>query len=174
MIIIPVNPSPVTNSVSRTAGGNEKFWGILLVVVGLFWLLGNLGLPLWHHWWWGFSWGAMFPILLILVGVAFLFGGRNYISSPSTQPSPESADAQPSLARNEPTQQRVARLYRSRFDRKLAGVCGGLGNYFAVDPTIVRLLFMIAIIASFGVVLFLYVLMAIVIPQEPLVTTASP
>jgi phage shock protein C len=48
------------------------------------------------------------------------------------------------------------------------GVCGGIGTYFDVDPTLVRLLFIIAAFASFGFMFLLYLIMAIVVPHEPL------
>lgn len=58
------------------------------------------------------------------------------------------------------------RLYRSRNDRMIAGVCGGLGQYFGIDPTIVRLIFVLAVLAGFAGVLA-YLILAIVIPLEP-------
>jgi phage shock protein C len=58
------------------------------------------------------------------------------------------------------------RLYRSRNDRWLAGICGGLGHYFGLDPTLIRVLFVL-----FGLVvgggLFLYIILWIIIPLEP-------
>lgn len=58
------------------------------------------------------------------------------------------------------------RLYRSRTDRQLAGVCGGLGEYFGVDPTIVRLIFVVLSLAG-GPGLLLYIILALVIPEAP-------
>lgn len=55
------------------------------------------------------------------------------------------------------------RLVKSR-DKKLFGVCGGLGNYFDIDPTIVRLLFIIAFF-GFGTGALAYLVMAIVMPD---------
>jgi len=59
------------------------------------------------------------------------------------------------------------RLTRSRKDRMIAGVCGGLANYMIVDPTIVRLVFALA---TFFTVVFpgiiIYLLMWIIIPKE--------
>jgi phage shock protein PspC (stress-responsive transcriptional regulator) len=46
--------------------------------------------------------------------------------------------------------------------------------YFNADPTIVRLLFIIASFASFGFMLLLYVIMAIVTPREPVITPREP
>ena len=58
------------------------------------------------------------------------------------------------------------KLYRSRIDRKIAGVCGGLGEYFGIDPTLVRLLFVLGLIFAGGALLA-YLILAIVIPEEP-------
>ena len=60
------------------------------------------------------------------------------------------------------------RLYRSRQDRMIAGVCGGLGEYLNVDPTIIRLLFVVLGFASVGTWLLIYFVMAIIIPERPL------
>ena len=67
----------------------------------------------------------------------------------------------------------VSKLYRSRTERKMFGVCGGLGMHFGIDPTIVRVLFVISAFASFGLTIFAYILMAIVVPDEPLVFNAQ-
>lgn len=58
------------------------------------------------------------------------------------------------------------KLYRSRQDRMLFGVCGGLGRYFSVDPTVVRLLFVLAAV-TFGNGLLAYLILAIFVPIEP-------
>ncbi|MCY3834190.1 MAG: PspC domain-containing protein [Chloroflexi bacterium] len=58
------------------------------------------------------------------------------------------------------------RLYRSRKDRQIAGVCGGVGDYLGIDATIVRLLWVILSIAG-GPGLLLYLIMAVVVPEEP-------
>ncbi len=60
----------------------------------------------------------------------------------------------------------VKRLYRSKNDRMIAGVCGGLGQYLGIDPTIIRLLFVAAVLAGFAGVLA-YLIMAVIIPLEP-------
>ena len=58
------------------------------------------------------------------------------------------------------------KLYRSKTDRKLAGVCGGAARYFGIDPTIVRLLWALAIICA-GAGVLAYIVCALVIPEEP-------
>ena len=59
------------------------------------------------------------------------------------------------------------RLYRSRTNRKLLGVCGGLGEYFSVDPTIPRIAFVVLGMLSLGTWLLIYLIMALIIPEEP-------
>ncbi len=56
------------------------------------------------------------------------------------------------------------RLFKST-DKKLFGVCGGLGEYFDIDPTFVRVLFLAAFL-MFGTGLLLYVVLAIVMPDK--------
>jgi phage shock protein C len=58
------------------------------------------------------------------------------------------------------------KLYRSRADRKLAGICGGLAKYFNVDATLIRVLFvLLAVLGGSGVVL--YLALWIIVPREP-------
>jgi phage shock protein C len=59
------------------------------------------------------------------------------------------------------------RLYRSRRDRVLAGVAGGLADYLDVDPSLVRVTWAILTLFSGGALFLVYVLMAIIVPEEP-------
>jgi phage shock protein C len=60
------------------------------------------------------------------------------------------------------------KLYRSTSNRQLAGVCGGLAEYFNLDPTIVRLLFvLLALVTAIFPVLLVYLILWIVIPRAP-------
>jgi phage shock protein C len=162
MIIVPkesaemaaAHAAPPVNGKSNT-----RFWGLLLIAVGVLWLASNFGLPVWFHWW-GLSWSIILPVILILAGVAFVMGGRSFVASQRPAESPEaSPEPQPII--------RQARLQRSQNERKILGVCGGLGMYLGVDPVIVRLLFVTGVLASFGLGVLLYVILAIVVPSEP-------
>ena len=62
----------------------------------------------------------------------------------------------------------VKKLYRSRDEQMLVGVCGGLAAYFEVDPTLVRLLFVAAVLLGMGGTILVYFLMMIIVPVEPL------
>jgi len=61
----------------------------------------------------------------------------------------------------------MKRLYRSTTDRKIAGVCGGLAEYFNIDPTIVRVVFVLLLLPG-GLPGFIpYVILWLVVPYEP-------
>ncbi|MFO7944686.1 MAG: PspC domain-containing protein [Anaerolineales bacterium] len=57
------------------------------------------------------------------------------------------------------------KLYRSREDRMIAGVCGGMGEYFEVDPTLIRLLFVFGTFATGSGLLWVYLIMMIIVPE---------
>ena len=59
------------------------------------------------------------------------------------------------------------RLYRSRTDRILGGVCSGIAKYFDVDPTIIRLL-AVALIFAGGSGILAYIIAWIIVPEEPI------
>lgn len=56
------------------------------------------------------------------------------------------------------------RLYKSRTNRQISGVCGGIGEYFNIDPVIIRLLVVVFTIAG-GAGLIAYIIAAIIIPE---------
>ena len=58
------------------------------------------------------------------------------------------------------------KLYRSRSNRQVGGVCGGLAQYFNLDATLIRILFVVlAVLGGSG--LLIYVLLWIIVPNEP-------
>ena len=59
----------------------------------------------------------------------------------------------------------MKKLYRSEKNRMIAGVCGGIAEYFNIDPTLVRLGF-VALSFMFGGGVMVYILAAIIIPKE--------
>ena len=56
------------------------------------------------------------------------------------------------------------KLFRSVDNRMLCGVCGGIGNYFNIDPTLIRLVWALASLSGGG--LLVYIIAAIIIPEE--------
>ena len=66
----------------------------------------------------------------------------------------------------------VKKLYRSTSDRMIAGICGGLGEYFGIDSTLVRLVFVIGAIFTGSALFWAYIIMLIVVPEQPAVSQA--
>lgn len=58
------------------------------------------------------------------------------------------------------------KLYKSKTDKKIAGVCGGVAAYFGIDSTIVRLLWLLLVV-FYGTGLLAYIICAIVMPEDP-------
>ena len=57
-------------------------------------------------------------------------------------------------------------LYRTHQGRMVAGVCSGLGEYFGVDPNLIRVIFLVLTVFTAGVGVLIYLLAWIVIPEE--------
>lgn len=64
------------------------------------------------------------------------------------------------------------KLYRSYKDKMLGGVAGGLAEYFSIDPTLVRLIFVISLFVG-GAGIIAYIILWIVVPEEPYVFATS-
>ncbi len=177
MILMPKEPYTVPNyanaSSERTpssASGepskkNSLFWGVLLICVGLLIFLHNIGVSVFHPFWW-FDSDIILPTLLILAGVAFMWGGRNSLAKNADAPTAAGENVGDTSATSAVPPTEPRRLYRSFLDSKLFGVCGGIGSYFGVDSTIVRILFVIGVFVSSGLFVIGYVIMAILIPKE--------
>lgn len=60
----------------------------------------------------------------------------------------------------------MKRLYRSKTNRMLCGVCGGISEYLGIDPTLVRLLWVLAAGSSAGTGILVYLAAAVIIPEE--------
>lgn len=60
----------------------------------------------------------------------------------------------------------VKTLTRSKSNRMIAGVCAGLGDYLNIDPTVIRLMFVLGFFTFNGAMLLVYLIMAIVTPEQ--------
>ncbi|QHW31657.1 PspC domain-containing protein [Paenibacillus rhizovicinus] len=61
----------------------------------------------------------------------------------------------------------MRKLYRSTSDRKLTGLAAGIGQWFGIDATIVRLVLLVSGVFSLGTTLLLYIVASIVVPKAP-------
>lgn len=164
MIIMSPNPDhlvpiqPTTTHPERKME-SRRFWGILLILIGALVLMTNLG---WFAAfdWWHLSWEVMFPIMLILIGLWFIYYQTRKPVFENVPPSPEGTipPVEGTYARKE--------LTRSITDRKLFGVCGGIAKYFNLDPTLVRIVYVLLVIGSVGWGLLLYIILAFLLPEE--------
>lgn len=172
MVVMPKEPymlpdygaehgAPGVQGVTGRSQKNSLFWGILLIVVGGLLFLHNMGVSIWHEWW-SLDWDLGLAVLLILVGVGFLWGGRNSLVRSTANPE----DATTNVNAEAPEQSAAPeKLYRSFADKKMFGVCGGLAEYFGIDSTIIRILFIVGAFLSSGIVVIGYIIMAIVVPK---------
>lgn len=138
-------PAEVPRAVIGEAG---LIIGLILVALGSWFLLTKLNLipPQFFHALRVVR-QALWPISLILIGtVVIVATSRGYGLTFSA---------------------RGRTLYRSRQDRKVAGVAGGVADYFGVDATLVRLAWMAFTIASVYVSAIAYAVAAVIIPEEP-------
>ena len=143
---------------SRTANA-RKLFGIALIIGGAIVLFSNLGFFSFFHVW-DISWSLVFPILLILLGMAIIYY-RQAEQTPATgQPADFQAEQTP------PPATPIRTFRRSRSDKKLGGVCGGLAKYFSIDSTLLRLLYIILCLASFGAGVVLYITLVLIVPYE--------
>lgn len=59
------------------------------------------------------------------------------------------------------------KLYRSTLDKKIAGICGGLGEFLNVDPTVMRIMFVAGFFLTGSLMFWAYLVMWVVIPEPP-------
>ncbi len=155
MIIMP-RADDESEEPSRSSAGRGYLLGTVLVVIGAFVLLGNFDVLPWQLWRWPIPWGIMWGIFLILIGAMLVVSRRGASEGEAGQQEIGEAEE-----RGDPK-----RLFRTRKDRRIAGVCGGIADYFGMDATIVRLAWVLGTIASVGTGVLVYFVMAIVVPER--------
>lgn len=143
--------------------------GLSLIMAGIVYLLTEIGV-------WTdpalLGVGAALPWALgagvILLGFGVLTW-RSSSSSETDRSTKKAVDASTGETKvvEEPKKKRTKRLTRSRTDKKFLGVCGGIAEYLNLDPTLVRIAFVIGVISSFGPLVLAYFGLAFVMPKEP-------
>ena len=98
---------------------------------------------------WHIPWQSIWAVVLIVAGGALLFN--------KSKTSQAQGDSE--------TQEK--KLYRSRLQKMIGGVCGGIAEYFDLDVSVVRILWVIATLLSAGVGILVYLIMLIVFPEQP-------
>jgi phage shock protein C len=164
--IIPLKPSAAADAdqPAQQDFTPGRVFGILFVAVGAIILLDNLEIISFHRWW-HLSWEFALPALLILAGIYFLTRSRK-IGPSASEPPAEAASSNQPPPTAEKTKSESRTLHRSQTDKKILGICAGLGKYFDIDPTIVRVAYVLFTIFSGGVGIFLYFLLYLIIPED--------
>jgi phage shock protein C len=171
-LIVPLKPNEIGD---MTAPAQPEFigariFGILFVGAGVVILLDNLEILSFHRWW-NMSWEFVFPGLLILAGIYFIAkrGKTSAASSVQDMPlsaEPSSDDQSSTSSSSSDEKQKTRSLRRSLTDRKLLGICGGAGEYFNIDSTIVRIVYAVFTLMSVGTGILIYLLMWLIIPES--------
>lgn len=185
--IIPENPRATPPPTLKTSSSNngQYFFGLLLIVLGFFFLADRMDWDFLIPWHWRlpywFSWGAVFSVLLILLGAALIFRPEalaSFSASKRSTPGGTTATPEEAAAASARPESRAneKRWVRSLHERMIGGVCGGLAQYLNLDPSLVRLGFVIlTLLSGFIIGIVTYIVMMIVLPEEaqnPL--TSSP
>jgi phage shock protein C len=168
--IIPAKPNELgeTTSTEIHEFTAVRIFGFLFVGAGVAILLDNLDILSFHRWW-HTSLEFVFPGLLILAGIYFLMRHEKISTPHQTQEpiitSEQSPQDQTPPASSSNEQPKMKVLRRSSTDKKLFGICGGAGEYFDVDPTIIRIAYAIFTMLSGGAGIIIYLLMYLIIPE---------
>ncbi|MCS3636315.1 phage shock protein C [Salinibacter ruber] len=145
--------------------------GLTLILAGTIYLLSELGA------WTGLAFSGLILPWLVGVGVILLgFGlltwrssGKDAPESTTTKKAVEAETGQTKVV-EEPKKSDNKQLTRSRTDKKLFGVCGGIAEYLSLDPTLVRIAFVVGVIGSGGPFVLGYFALAFIMPKEPPLT----
>jgi phage shock protein C len=104
---------------------------------------------------------VVFSVVILVSYIIFLAGPHPKISTPPAMSRPV-----PSRPAYHHTSGGIKRLYRSGNEKILGGVCGGIAEYLGIDPVIVRLLWVIFVLA-WGAGILAYLIAWIIIPRNP-------
>ena len=166
IFIIPVNPySAAAEGGSQSSGKGSQslvlIIGGILILIGLYYTMDNIFYfprHIFYSFPFRFDWDLFWPVLLILVGVLYLI----HINQKGKAKKTEIKEQETVVHEN------GKKLLRSRTDRKISGVCGGLAAYFDIDSTIIRILWVILTLFVGAILLGIiaYIVMAIFIPDE--------
>ena len=127
----------------------NPLWGILLICMGGIWFLryDHLLVLFWGIFW--YSAMNMILVITLIVSGIYLFYNRTF------QGDENSEGYDP--------------LHLADRDKKLAGVCGGLGESLYIDPTIIRALWVFGSLMSIGIGLLIYIILAIILPERSII-----
>jgi phage shock protein C len=170
--IVPEKPIALTDSPSQKEpkSGSARIFGIIFVVVGAVLLLDNMEVFSFCRIW-NTTWEFVIPGILILLGIYLMTRHGKIQTIPLEQtatkepePSAEHQTPPSSVSTEQTANYKVFR--RSQTDKKVFGICGGAGEYFGIDSTILRVSYAIFTVFSGGMGIILYLLMYLIVPED--------
>ena len=149
LFIIPNNPDQeIPETRENLIKDKPLFWGSLLIVIGLFLLFRQLGL-FYSFQFWHIPWQTVWAVLLIIIGAVLLINKTKISGGEGEENKPDK------------------KLYRSRTQKMVGGVCGGISQYFEIDVSVIRVLWVIGTLLSIGLGVLAYLVMLILFPEDP-------
>jgi len=146
LIIVPPNPNQAgTEPQDVIIKDKSLFWGAILIIVGAFLLLKQFGL-FYSFNFWQIPWQALWGALFVSLGLLLMFKKVKVEDVVDVENK---------------------KLFRSRTQKMISGVCGGLAEYFSLDVSLIRVIWVVGTVISAGMGILAYVVMLIVFPEEP-------
>lgn len=167
--IVPDNPLGMSAPMRPPSNTGRYIWGTLLIVLGIVWLADRNDFDLLVPWRWHMYWpdwmgfGVIFSVALIGLGLYLVLRGV-----PTNNASPASFTVpQSGFSPIGETNMNAKRLTRSRNDRMIGGVCGGMADYFNLDPSLVRVGWvLVTFFSGFFLGILAYVILMAVVPEH--------
>lgn len=155
MILLPVETIPDASAPEVMARAERRklnqglFIGVTLILVGIVFLLDELHILSRHWFWFHFPWDFVVPSLFIIAGIVLIVWpiGRSRAESELHRVSD------------------MGSMRRDTAHKKIFGVCAGLAHHLGLDPSIVRILWVVGTFISFPLGVFVYLLMGLLIPD---------
>ena len=151
-IIIPLNPAhkDLDPKEKKCSTDPQLFWGVVLVVLGIFFLLNRFDFFYFRFYNpWSYTWRYVWPLIIVAFGI-FLIVKKPFVGGKKT--------AAKAVEKR--------KLMRSKKDRMLSGICGGMGEYFNLDSSLVRIGWVLLAIVSGGLAVLAYIVLIFIIPEE--------
>lgn len=152
--------------------------GSVMLVIAFFAILQFLGINI------GPSMSGLLPLMSLIGAILVLFFGLGWVSRRKSKKNSTKFEHIPDfkVKHNQKSDKKKTssvdfeayafkkkkRLFRSRKDKKILGVCAGIADYLGVDPTIIRVLSAISVLSFYGTPVLIYFILGVILSKEPL------